>query len=118
MKPTLISILHTSITTPHRSGFFTPDKIKTVLDSFDRVFPVKEELAQSFYQTLFDMVPGARPMFPEDMTSRRLKLSDTLSYTVRNHHRQEVVDETIVGRALRHIKYGALPEHFASSVWF
>lgn len=91
----------------------TPDQIKTVQDSFDRVFPVKAELAESFYKSLFDMAPDVRPMFPEDMTSQRLKLSDTLSYTVRNLHRPEVVEETIVGLARRHVKYGALPEHFA-----
>jgi len=91
----------------------TPDQIKTVQDSFDRVFPVKAELAESFYKSLFDMAPDVRPMFPEDMTSQRLKLSDTLSYTVRNLHRPEVVEETIVGLARRHVKYGALPAHFA-----
>ncbi len=32
-------------------------------------------------------------MFPDDMTSQHLKLSDTLSYTVRNKNRPEVVEE-------------------------
>jgi nitric oxide dioxygenase len=91
----------------------TPEQIKTVQDSFDRVFPVKEELSESFYDVLFDMAPGVRGLFPEDMMSQRLKLSDTLSYTVRNLHRPEVVEETIVGLARRHVRYGALPEHFA-----
>jgi nitric oxide dioxygenase len=91
----------------------TPEQIKTVQDSFDRVFPVKEDLSESFYNVLFDMAPSVRSMFPEDMMSQRLKLSDTLSYTVRNLHRPEVVEETIVGLARRHVRYGALPEHFA-----
>ena len=91
----------------------TPDQIKTVQDSFDRVFPVKEDLSKSFYQTLFDMAPGVRGMFPQDMTSQRLKLTDTLSYMVRNLHRPEVVEETIVGLARRHVRYGAKAEHFA-----
>lgn len=43
-------------------------------------------------------------MFPDDMTSQHLKLSDTLSYTVRNKNRPEVVEETIVGLARRHAK--------------
>ncbi|MFK7745242.1 MAG: globin domain-containing protein [Roseobacter sp.] len=91
----------------------TPDQIKTVQDSFDRVFPVKEELSETFYAELFAIAPGVRGMFPEDMMSQRLKLSDTLSYTVRNLHRPEVVEETIVGLARRHVKYGAIPDHFA-----
>lgn len=91
----------------------TPNQIKTVQDSFDRVFPVKEELSQSFYNQLFSIAPGVRELFPEDITSQRLKLSDTLSYTVRNLHRPEVVEETIMGLARRHVNYGARPDHFA-----
>lgn len=91
----------------------TPNQIKTVQDSFDRVFPVKEALSESFYDELFTMAPGVREFFPQDMMSQRLKLSDTLSYTVRNLHRPEVVEETIVGLARRHVKYGAQPDHFA-----
>lgn len=91
----------------------TPNQIKTVQDSFDRVFPVKEAMSESFYAELFTIAPGVRSYFPEDMMSQRLKLSDTLSYTVRNLHRPEVVEETIIGLARRHVKYGAQPDHFA-----
>lgn len=91
----------------------TPAQIKIVQDSFDRVFPVKAELSETFYHELFRIAPSVREFFPSEMTSQRLKLSDTLSYTVRNLHRPEVVEETIVGLAKRHVKYGALPEHFA-----
>ena len=91
----------------------TPNQIKTVQDSFDRVFPVKDALSRTFYEELFRIAPESRRFFPEDITSQRLKLSDTLSYTVRNLHRPEVVEETIVGLARRHVKYGARREHFA-----
>lgn len=91
----------------------TPHQIKTVQDSFDRVFLVKEDLSRTFYDELFRIAPASRPLFPEDMTSQRLKLTDTLSYTVRNLHRPEVVEETILGLARRHVKYGARREHFA-----
>lgn len=90
-----------------------PAQIKLVQDSFDRVFPIRDELSESFYSELFAMAPVVQDMFPSDMTEQRLKLSDTLSYTVRNLHRPEIVEETIVGLARRHVKYGARPEHFA-----
>lgn len=90
-----------------------PDQIKLVQDSFDRVFTSKDALAESFYNELFRMAPDVRQMFPEDMVEQRLKLSDTLSYTVRNLQRPEVVEETVQGLARRHAKYGAKPEHFA-----
>ena len=91
----------------------TPDQIKTVQDSFDRVFLVKENLSLSFYQELFRLAPTSRSLFPSDLISQRLKLTDTLSYIVRNLDRHEVVEETIVSLARRHVKYGARPEHFA-----
>lgn len=91
----------------------TPDLIKSVQNSFDRVFLVKEDLSVSFYQELFRLAPATRDLFPQDLTSQRLKLTDTLSYTVRNLDRPEVVEETIVSLARRHLKYGARPEHFA-----
>lgn len=91
----------------------TPDQIRLVQNSFDRVFPVKDGLSQSFYGKLFAIAPGLRPFFPEDMTEQRLKLTDTLSYMVRNLHRPEVIEETILGLARRHVRYGAKPEHFA-----
>jgi nitric oxide dioxygenase len=91
----------------------TPDQIKTVQDSFDRVFPYKDALSLSFYEELFKIAPHVRPLFPEDTTAQRLKLTDTLSYTVHNLNRPEVVEETIVGLARRHVKYGARQEHFA-----
>lgn len=91
----------------------TPDKIQAVQNSFDRVFPIKEDFAKTFYTHLFEIAPQARPMFPDDMTEQRLKLTDTLSYTVRHLERPEVVEEAVQGLARRHIRYGALPEHFA-----
>ena len=39
----------------------TPNQIKTVQDSFDRVFPVKEAMSESFYAELFIIAPGVIP---------------------------------------------------------
>ena len=74
----------------------TPEQIKTVQNSFDRVFLVKDALSNSFYEALFEIAPDMHDLFPKDTTDRRLKLTDTLSYTVRNLDRPEVVEETIV----------------------
>ncbi len=91
----------------------TPHQIKKVQDSFDRVFTVKETLSESFYSELFRIVPEVSKHFPEDQISKRLTMTDMISYTVRNLHRPEVVEETIVGLARRHATYGARREHFA-----
>lgn len=91
----------------------TPDMISTIQNSFDRVFPVKEQFAETFYDKLFEIAPASRQLFPQDMVDQRLKLSDTLSYVVRNLTRPEVIEETVVGLARRHARYGAQAEHFA-----
>lgn len=92
----------------------TPEQIQLVQESFDRVFPVKDDLSATFYAELFRVAPAVRPLFAEDMTAQRLKLSDTLSYVIRNLDRPEVIEETVVGLARRHVKYGAKPDHFAA----
>lgn len=89
-----------------------PDQITAVQESFDRVFPIKNELSETFYAKLFEIAPGVRPMFPENMAEQRQKLSDTLAYVVPNLHRPEVIEETVLGLARRHVRYGALPAHF------
>jgi len=89
-----------------------PDQISSVQESFDRVFPIKNELATTFYAKLFEIAPAVRAMFPENMDEQRQKLSDTLAYVVPNLHRPEVIEETILGLARRHRRYGALPAHF------
>ncbi len=91
----------------------TPEQIKLVQNSFDQIFPCMSELSETFYKILFDIAPESRDLFPQDMAAQRLMLSDTLSFTVRNLQRPEVVEETIVGLAKRHGRYGARPEHFA-----
>ena len=80
--------------------------------SFDRVFPIKHAMAETFYARLFEIAPEVREMFPADMAEQRQKLSDTLAYVVPNLHRPEVIEETILGLARRHVRYGALPAHF------
>lgn len=91
----------------------TPHQIMAVQHSFDRAFPHMAAISETFYDHLFTIAPASRPLFPEDMTDQRLKLSDTLAYTARNLTRPEVVEETIRSLARRHVRYGAKPEHFA-----
>lgn len=90
----------------------TPDQIQLVQTSFDRVFPHREALAETFYGELFRSTPSVRPYFPTDMSEQRIKLVDTLAYVVRNLDRPELIEETVLGLARRHVRYGAKPEHF------
>ena len=83
-----------------------PDQIAAVQQSFDRVFPIKHALAETFYAPrLFEIAPEVQiaRCFPHDMAEQRQKLSDTLAYVVPNLHRPEVIEETILGLARRQL---------------
>ena len=90
----------------------TPEQIKLVQTSFARVFPLKARMAQGFYDRLFEIAPGVRPLFPENMTQQREKLADSLVFVVKNLDAPEHLALTVAGLARRHAKYGARPEHF------
>jgi hemoglobin-like flavoprotein len=60
----------------------TPDQVKLVQQSFEKVAPISETAAVLFYDRLFDIAPKVRSMFPTDMTEQRRKLMATLAVVV------------------------------------
>ena len=60
----------------------TPDQVKLVQQSFAKVAPISEQAAVLFYGRLFEVAPGVRAMFPDDMTEQRKKLMATLAVVV------------------------------------
>ncbi|MEO0390472.1 MAG: globin domain-containing protein [Pseudomonadota bacterium] len=92
----------------------TPEQIALVQASFQRVVLIKDQLGRAFYQELFRIAPQVRPIFPADMAAQEAKLTDALIYVVDNLTRPDVIEETLVPLALRHLDYGAQPAHFAA----
>jgi len=90
----------------------TPDQIKLVQMTFAQVFPVKMSMATAFYERLFEIAPGVRPLFPENMVHQREKLTDMLAFVVRNLGDTETLVISLEGLARRHKGYKARPEHF------
>ena len=90
----------------------TPDQVKLVQDSFSKVAPISEQAAVLFYDRLFEVAPGVRAMFPDDMTEQRKKLMATLAVVVNGLANLEAVLPAASALAKRHVSYGAKPEHY------
>ena len=91
----------------------TPHQIETVKDSIQQIYPIQDAFSQSFYAELFSIAPSVRPFFAADMTSQRIKLSETLGAVVNNLHQLPLIADTVIGLARRHVGCGAKPSHFA-----
>src|SRR5262245_48236553 len=89
-------------------------QIEFVRQSFDAMWPIRKQLAHSFYDKFFEIDPDARRLFPNDMERLHLKLMDAIAAIVgalddrmRLHG---IVSET--GR--HHAQLGAQPAHFVT----
>jgi nitric oxide dioxygenase len=89
-----------------------PTQIKLVQDSFAKVAPISEAAAVIFYDRLFEVAPGVRAMFPDDMTEQRKKLMATLAVVVNGLSNLEAILPAASALAKRHVNYGAKPEHY------
>jgi nitric oxide dioxygenase len=90
----------------------TPDQVKLVQESFSKVAPISEQAAVIFYDRLFEIAPGVKAMFPADMTEQRKKLMATLAAVVNGLSNLESILPTASALAVRHVSYGARPEHY------
>jgi nitric oxide dioxygenase len=90
----------------------TPDQINLVQQSFAKVASISEQAAVIFYDRLFEVAPSVRAMFPDDMTEQRKKLMATLAVVVGGLSNIEAVLPAASALAIRHVGYGAKPEHY------
>jgi hemoglobin-like flavoprotein len=90
----------------------TPDQVKLVQQSFAKVAPISDQAATLFYDRLFEVAPSVKAMFPSDLTEQRRKLMATLAVVVNGLSNLESVLPAASALALRHVAYGAKPEHY------
>lgn len=90
----------------------TPEEARHVTFSFGRVFPYRAKLTTLFYQTLFELAPEARPLFPDDMTSQKEKLASTLNMVVTNLNKLDDILGAVRALGARHAGYGATAAHY------
>jgi nitric oxide dioxygenase len=90
----------------------TPEQVTLVQQSFAKVAPISEQAAELFYGRLFEVAPGVRAIFPDDMTEQRKKLMATLAVVVGGLTNLEAVLPAASALAKRHVNYGAKPGHY------
>lgn len=84
----------------------TPEQIKLVQTTFDRIRPVAQETGELFYQKFFEIDPTVRPLFKGDMKQQGLMLMTAIGMAVSNLDRPETIAGNIEALGQRHRQYG------------
>lgn len=93
----------------------TPSQVELVKDGFQMIYQEKQEFARSFFTFLFQVIPGVRSSFPEDMTDQHRKLAETLTYVIYHLHDPAALQKSAELLADRHIGPQARQPHFVAA---
>ena len=87
--------------------------VELLEQSFELVKPKADDFVASFYNNLFTDYPAAKPLFEHsNMAAQQQMLKGALVMVVENLRKPEVLSKSLKGLGARHVKYGALPEHY------
>jgi len=88
-------------------------QIELLETSFEKVKPCANEFVASFYDNLFTDYPAAQPLFAHtNMKEQGHKLLMSLVFVIENLRQPGELTAALKGLGARHVKYGALPEHY------
>jgi hemoglobin-like flavoprotein len=90
----------------------TPEQVKLVQDSFQKVVPIADTAADLFYDRLFTIAPKVKPLFPEDLGPQKKKLMQMLATAVMNLHQVEKILPAVEDLGRRHVSYGVTAKHY------
>jgi nitric oxide dioxygenase len=83
-----------------------------VRTSFTLVVPLQDTIADVFYERLFTKAPELRCLFPEDLSGQKGKLMALLATCVGRLHDVSTMILSVKSLGVRHVAYGARPEHY------
>jgi hemoglobin-like flavoprotein len=90
----------------------TPEQVKLVQDSFQKVVPIADKAADLFYDRLFMIAPEVRPLFPDDLGDQKKKLMQMLGTAVTNLHQVQTILPAVEDLGRRHAGYGVTDKHY------
>ena len=100
-------------TPSHKGVALTSRDIMLVRSSFSLVVPIQDTIANLFYDRLFVVPPGLRPLFPDDLDKQKRKLMKLLTTCITRLHDFSALAPDIRELGARHVGYGTAPEHYA-----
>lgn len=90
----------------------TPQQIKLVKDSWQKVVPIKETAADLFYDRLFTLDPSLKLLFKGDMKEQGRKLMAMIATAVNALDKLETIVPAVQDLGRRHTKYGVKDAHY------
>jgi hemoglobin-like flavoprotein len=92
----------------------SPEQVQTVQDTWKAVVPIAGKAADLFYDKLFLMDPGLRPLFPEDLTEQKKKLMSMIGRVVTALRDPSGVVPAIQDLGRKHVGYGVKKEDYTT----
>jgi hemoglobin-like flavoprotein len=89
-----------------------PDQIFLVQRSFEEVRPGSDDVAEMFYDKLFEIDPSLRSLFKSDLREQGRKLMQMISVVVNGLNRPETIIPTLQDLGRRHAGYGVQSAHY------
>ena len=93
----------------------TPDQQELIRSSWAQVAPIADTAAVLFYDRLFELDPGLRPMFAHtDMPAQRKILMQTMTVVVKSIDKLDTLVPAVEALGRRHAGYGVKPADYAT----
>jgi hemoglobin-like flavoprotein len=92
----------------------TPQEIKLVQDSFEKVRPIAAAAASLFYQKLFELDPSVAKLFRGDMQEQGRKLMNMIAAGVRGLSNSAALVPVLRDLGARHVRYGVVNKHYVT----
>ncbi|NQY87710.1 MAG: PAS domain-containing protein [Colwellia sp.] len=90
----------------------TPKQISLVQDSWKKILPIAPQAAEIFYDTLFEMDPTLKPLFPDDMAEQGKKLMTMLGAAVKLLNNKNKLIPVMQKLGIKHLEYGTKIQHY------
>jgi len=92
----------------------TPEQIDLIGASFTTASTQRPDMAELFYEKLFNQDPSLKPLFKGDIRAQAAKLGSVLAMVVRNLDKLDEIMEPVRALAVRHVDYGVEDHHYTT----
>jgi len=93
----------------------TTDNTKLIRETWDAIRPNADAAVDLFYQRLFEIDPGTRPLFARtSMAGQRQSLVNALDLVVLNAGQIDRLTPVLAELGRRHVRYGVEDRHYDS----